>query len=92
MKYKNAQDILPDALLKELQSYVAGETLYVPQAREKYHWGEVSGARRYYQQRNEHIRSKFKLGKTLDEIALEYSLTVDTIRKIVYSSDVHRNK
>ena len=30
MKYKNAQDILPDQLLRELQKYVSGETIYVP--------------------------------------------------------------
>ena len=35
MKYNNAQDILPDKLLKELQQYVSGETLYVPNAQTK---------------------------------------------------------
>ena len=35
MKYKNAQEILPDRLLKELQQYVSGETIYVPNAQEK---------------------------------------------------------
>lgn len=32
MKYRNAQDILPDKLLKELQQYVSGETIYIPNA------------------------------------------------------------
>ena len=31
MKYKNAQAILPDALVKELQSYVQGEYIYINQ-------------------------------------------------------------
>ena len=30
MKYKNAQDILPDKLLQELQQYISGGVLYVP--------------------------------------------------------------
>ena len=30
MKYLNAQVILPDALVKELQTYVQGEYIYVP--------------------------------------------------------------
>lgn len=30
MKYKNAQDILPDKLLRELQQYISGGVLYVP--------------------------------------------------------------
>lgn len=49
MKYKNAQDILPDHLLRELQQYVSGETLYVPNVREKKPWGESSGARAFLQ-------------------------------------------
>lgn len=49
MKYKNAQDILPDHLLRELQQYVSGETLYVPNVREKKPWGESSGARTFLQ-------------------------------------------
>ena len=28
--HKNAREILPDQLLKELQKYVSGETLYIP--------------------------------------------------------------
>ena len=59
MKYRNAQDILPDKLLKELQKYAAGETLYVPGTDAKKSWGEASGARSYYKQRNEEIRRPF---------------------------------
>lgn len=84
MKYKNAQDVLPDHLLKELQQYVCGETLYVPNIREKKPWGESSGARAFYKKRNEEIRSKYKTGSTLEELAEEYSLSADSIRKIVY--------
>ena len=43
--HKNARDILPDRLLRELQEYVSGETLYIPKAEEKTPWGETSGAR-----------------------------------------------
>ena len=47
MKYKNAQDILPDKLLKELQKYISGETIYIPNIQQKAAWGAVSGAREY---------------------------------------------
>ncbi|MBE6923430.1 MAG: hypothetical protein E7465_09730 [Ruminococcaceae bacterium] len=83
MKYKNAQDVLPDKLLKELQKYVSGETLYVPNADEKKPWGESSGARSYYRQRNAEIRQKHKAGRTIDQLAEEYSLSADSIRKIL---------
>ena len=86
MKYKNAQDILPDQLLRELQKYVSGETLYVPGPRKKREWGEKSGARRFYQERNERILAMFRQGHNLEEIADEFNLSVDSIRKIVYNA------
>ncbi|HIZ55837.1 MAG TPA: hypothetical protein H9671_06490 [Firmicutes bacterium] len=86
MKYKNAQDILPDKLLKELQQYVSGETLYVPNAQTKKGWGTVSGSRRYYQERNDRIIKKFKSGSIVEDLAEEFNLSVDSIRKIVYGN------
>lgn len=83
MKYKNAQEILPDRLLKELQQYAAGENLYIPKLDEKKKWGESSGARMYYLQRNEKIRELYKDGRNIDSLADEYHLTVDSIQKIV---------
>ena len=62
MKYKNAQDILPGPLLKELQQYISGEALYIPRPQTKREWGSVSGARRFYRERNERILVKFKKG------------------------------
>ncbi|WMT39403.1 CD3324 family protein [Paenibacillus sp. D2_2] len=64
MKYKNASDVLPESLLKEVQKYAAGETLYFPKDRERKKWGEVTGARSYFQERNTEIRQKY-LGKRL---------------------------
>lgn len=86
MKYKNAGEILPDDLLSELQRYVSGETIYVPRAIAKKPWGEVSGARRYYRERNEKIREKYRAGASVDSLAEEFSLSPETIRKIVFVS------
>lgn len=83
MKYKNARDILPDELLRELQRYASGETLYVPETGEKKCWGEQSGARSFYRQRNAEIRKKRKEGKRVEELAEEYGLSADSIRKII---------
>lgn len=84
MKYKNAQDILPDKLLRELQKYAAGETLYIPSNENKKSWGESSGARSFYRQRNEEIRKKRQNGASIETLAEEYNLSVDSIRKILY--------
>ena len=52
MKYVNAKDILPENILKQLQTYAAGTLLYVPTEGEEKSWGEVSGYRAYLLKRN----------------------------------------
>lgn len=86
MKYRNAQEILPDKLLRELQRYVSGETLYIPSSQEKKSWGAVSGSRQYYEDRNRKIKEKFKKGISVSVLAEEFNLSVDSIKKIVYPS------
>jgi len=85
MKYRNASEILPDELLKELQKYAPGEILYVPSSKNRNKWGADTGARRFYEQRNEEIRHKyFHLKVSMDALCEEYSLSDETIRKILY--------
>ena len=84
MKYRNASDIFPDKLLKEIQKYSTGELIYIPEKSEKKQWGERSGARDYYVKRNAEIRRKYREGKTIMELAEEYGLSRDTIRRILY--------
>jgi Mor family transcriptional regulator len=85
MKYRNAGDILPDKLLKELQRFVSGEVLYVPSGSARKEWGSGSGAREFYRIRNDDIRHKHSsLGADIESLCAEYNLSEDTIRKIVY--------
>ena len=85
MKYRNAKDIFPDELLKEIQKYSSGELIYVPEDSSRKGWGSKSGARAYYSDRNTEIRQKFhREGKKISELADEYGLSTDTIRRILY--------
>ena len=69
MKYKNANDIIPETLLAEVQKYAAGDLLYIPQLKERRKsWGEGSGARQYLRKRNQEIRDRFDQGQTLSLI------------------------
>lgn len=87
MKYVNAQQILPEKLLQEVQRYVQGETLYVPRTgQDKKRWGTVSGGKQLLKKRNEAIRTSFEKGTRVEQLAADYHLAVTTIRKIVYSS------
>ncbi len=90
--YKKASDILPDRLLRELQKYVSGETLYIPKAEEKKHWGEASGARSYYKRRNAEMRRSYAEGTGMDELCEKYGLSYDTVRRIVYTDDSRKQK
>lgn len=86
MHYKNASHVLPDALLKEVQKYAAGEALYIPKLQEKKKWGEGSGARRYYEERNDKIRLDYQLGMTIDALIEKYALSSDSIKRIIYQA------
>lgn len=85
MKYRNAEEIFPEKLLKQIQRYVSGETIYIPAGKKKKGWGESSGYQQYLRERNESIKAKFLSGETMDSLMEEYSLSYDSIKRIVYS-------
>ena len=85
MAYRNARDIFPEGLLRQIQKYVSGETIYIPAGVEKKDWGETSGYQQYIRERNAAIREAFQGGKTIEALTEEYSLSYDTIKRIVYS-------
>ena len=87
MRYKNASDVLPDDLLRELQKYVAGETLYFPKDKERQKWGAKTGARTFFQERNHEIRKMYLQKMSIEHLADEYCLSVETIRKIVFKPE-----
>lgn len=89
MKYVSANDILPEALLLEVQKYVQGTTLYIPSPKQrKKKWGEMSGQRAYLKERNEQIRQQFEQGVGVEALAEAYFLSLDSIKKIVYRKQV----
>ena len=84
MKYKNAAEILPPGLLREVQYYIAGELLYIPRSDSKQEWGAVSGSKKFYSERNSQIRELFHDGRSVEELAKKFGLSSSTIKKIIY--------
>ena len=84
MKYKNAEKVLPERLLIEIQTYISGELLYIPNTREQKKWGEKSGSRMYYTERNSVMKKQYKEGKSMEQISRDFGLAFDTVRKIIY--------
>lgn len=85
MKYENARDIFPDRLLRQMQKYAAGKLVYIPAGDTKRPWGETSGYRRYLAERNQQIRERFRSGVHIERLADEYCLSVESVKRIVYS-------
>lgn len=85
MKYVKADAVLPEELIIEIQKYVQGETIYIPKPeRTRKKWGAKSGSRSFFETRNSSIRLAFQQGSTIQELAEQYFLSVETIKKIVY--------
>jgi DNA-binding NarL/FixJ family response regulator len=85
MKYVNVNTVLPETLIAEIQKYVQGETIYIPK-KENTHstWGSRSGARKLLDERNKAIKEAFHNGLSIQELADEHFLSVESIKKIVY--------
>ncbi len=87
MKYTNANKVLPEKLIVEIQKYVQGETLYIPKPETAYRkWGTSSGGRRLLDHRNAAIKASFHSGSSIKQLAKEYYLSTETIKKIVYTN------
>jgi len=85
MKYINAIEVLPKDLLNEIQKYIAGEIMYIPQPEGlKNPWGSKTGAKQEIVNRNKRIKFEKENGKTIEELMVKYNLSYDTIKKIVY--------
>lgn len=87
MKYRNASHVLPDKLLKEVQKYVSGEAIYIPNNEEKKKWGEGSGARQFYQERNKKIQADYQKGIKVEELMEKYGLSAESIKRIIYKKN-----
>ena len=88
MQYENAKDILPASLLEEVQKYAEGKAIYIPKRSKREGWGEASGYREKLNKRNTAILNRYSAGASIMEIAEEYFLSPETIKKIVYGKKV----
>jgi len=84
MSYRRADDILPENILEILQTYVSGDTIYVPKKKEcRKRWGSSTGANEKLRLRNEQIFEQYQKGVSTKELALQYYLTQKSIQRIL---------
>lgn len=85
MTYIKATAILPEKLISEIQKYVQGETIYIPKPEMSHNkWGSRSGTRKFIDERNIKIKKAYQAGISIDQLADEYFLSIETIKKIIY--------
>ncbi|MEM5627400.1 hypothetical protein AAHB47_29420 [Bacillus wiedmannii] len=59
------------------------ETIYIPKPKTSHHrWGTRSRTRKLIDERNASIKGEFKYGRTINQIADEYHLSIETIKKL----------
>ncbi len=86
MKYINAQTILPAELLEKIREYMVEGLLYIPRQKNgRRPWGEKSGQRLELDRRNEAIRRCFLENRSILELSQTFFLSVETIKKIIYT-------
>ncbi len=85
MSYINAEKVLPAGLIDEIRSYTGGGLIYIPPDKTaRREWGSKSGARQMLEARNNEIRQKKREGMSVSQLAEEYNLSEDTIKRILY--------
>jgi Mor family transcriptional regulator len=85
MQYINAKDVLPETLLVQIQQYVKGCAIYIPQYENMQEsWGTKTDTKNQIAKRNNEIKQKKESGVTIEKLMQEYHLSYDTIKSIVY--------
>ncbi|MFD1677050.1 CD3324 family protein [Alicyclobacillus fodiniaquatilis] len=82
-RYINAREVLPAELIKEIQKYVKGQHLYIPQT-EREDWGASTGSKAAYQKRNTKILELYNSGVSIIELTEMYGLSEERVRNIIY--------
>ena len=84
MSYKNAAQILPTELLREIQKYVDGEFIYIPRSdRNRREWGTGTTSRQELRERNRMIYRDHLSGIKSDKLAEKYFLSKKSIERII---------
>ena len=84
MKYKKAQNVLPQHIIELVQEYTDGGYVYIPRKNQnKRPWGAVSGSRSELNKRNIEIFNQHKQGVSVAELVTTYYLSEHSIRRII---------
>ena len=88
MSYMKAEDILPEELIRQLQEYVDGVSIYVPRREAmRKNWGESTGIREELKERDRAICQARRMGAPVAELAARFYLSEKSIHRILRSEN-----
>ncbi len=82
MSYVRAEEILPEELIRAIQRYVSGCSIYIPSL-EKKRWGSQTRTRQFYRDRNAEIVRQHQRGASVRFLAEMYALSEKSIQRIL---------
>ena len=86
MSYIKAEDILPQELIRQIQQYADGVTIYIPRKPGTRHsWGQETPYKSELKARNDRIRSDYAAGTAVPALSRKYHLSEKSIRRILQS-------
>ena len=84
MSYRRAEDVLPEEMIRLIQTYIDGENLYIPRREhQRREWGHRTTVRQELKERNRNIYRDYELGLTNAQLAKKYYLSHKSIQRIL---------
>ena len=84
MRYMKAADVLLPDLLKQVQTYIDSEYLYIPRRAEtRRAWGAANGRKAETLARNLEIYRRYREGTPVAQLSEDYFLTPKSVWKII---------
>lgn len=84
MGYIKAEKILPKEIIEIIQTYIDGESIYIPRKEnERTPWGNNTTIKEELENRNIAIYKDYKTGKSVAELAEMFYLSQKSIQRIL---------
>ena len=84
MSYIKAEEILPEALIRQIQEYADGVYIYIPRKPgTRRTWGQKTDYKTELKLRNDRIRSDHAAGTGVTALSRKYHLSEKSIRRIL---------
>ena len=88
MRYRKAEEILPEELIQQIQQYVDGASIYIPRKAENRRvWGDGTSYKAELRARNRCILRDYGQGMGIPELAQRYHLSEKSIRRILRDTE-----